>query len=169
MKRREFVQTAALSAASLSAFAAGLGTAWADDHDKHDKHDKEHKASGTVVLAASGLNKKKLREVVEEALDCIEEGENCLAHCAQAMSQGDATVAECQMATLNMLAVCRAMVSVASYDTLKADQLRQFLNFCADVCESCAKTCEPHAKHRKECKECMQACRACAKACRAAV
>lgn len=161
MKRRDFVKTASMTAASLSAVIGGV--AWADDHKHHEMGDAK-----TAKIIDSGLDKSKLKKIAAEARECIGHGETCVIHCATEMSKGDGALAECQVAVLNMLAACEALAAVVTYNTMSADRLKQFINLCADICDDCAKACEMHAKHHKQCGDCMKSCRECAKACRAA-
>ncbi len=148
MERREFIAAAAATAATLT-----TATAFAQGHAHAGK------------LPPSPPLTKAQRAVIDGASDCIKAGELCLAHCADNLAAGDAAMADCQRSVMNMLAVCRAMVSVASYRSAPPADLKAMARTCAGFCRSCEKACEKHAAHHDECKRCMESCRACARAC----
>ena len=86
MERRDFVKTTAASALFMSA-----GSAFAKGHKKH-----EHHKMGSVTIASTGFKKSRLEDVVEEALECIEAGNICVAHCVRELAKGHTMMAPCQ-------------------------------------------------------------------------
>jgi hypothetical protein len=73
-------------------------------------------------------------------------------------------MAECAGKVRVMLAICRAVESLA---TTGSPHLAALARICADACAECAAACAPHAGHHAECAACERACRAMADAARA--
>lgn len=108
----------------------------------------------TKSHAHSGKNRHDtLRAAVA---DCIAAGEACLAHCIEALGQGDTSLGACAAAVHDMLAICRAMGSLAA---VNSSLLPKLATLCVDSCQRCEKECEPHVSHHSECKACFDACR----------
>lgn len=135
-------------------------------------------AIGGMALASSGLGatayaahhegghaKNPWAAVVEAAADCVGKGDVCVAHCAEMLAQGKKDMGECNKKAHQMLAMCKAMRSLAAQQSPLAKDIAQA---CIKACEECAEACKPHAKMHADCKACMDACNECAKACRAA-
>lgn len=125
-----------------------------------------------TAFAADELPKKKnkgpLAELIKTTSECIRTGEACVAHCQKELSEGHTSMARCNEKVHDMLALTRAMLSLASYDSALAAKLAPI---CAEACKSCADACGEHKEHfahgmHLACKECMEACIACEKACR---
>lgn len=91
----------------------------------------------------------------DEASRCVAVGETCLSHCLMLLAQGDTSMAECATAVSQMLAVCRAMASLAAQGSSHA---KAQAVVCKTVCEECAAACRPHKDHHKECAACAEAC-----------
>jgi Cys-rich four helix bundle protein (predicted Tat secretion target) len=104
-----------------------------------------------------GLRNKKHPALVAAVNNCIAKGEACLSHCMETFRQGDTTMGECADAVQQMLPVCRAMSSLAVYDSTHLPDLARA---CTGVCVDCEKVCREHAEHQKECKDCADACAA---------
>lgn len=155
MERRTFIASAAAAAATLATKAV---LAQEHDHSKHQAKD------GAKAPASPAMTKEQ-KAVVDATADCMKAGEVCLAHCTDNLAGGDAAMAECQRAVMNMLAVCHAMFSVTSYRSAAAADIKAMAKACSAFCQACAKACEKHAAHHAECKNCMESCKACAKAC----
>ena len=104
--------------------------------------------------------------VLDTAGICIEKGEVCLTHCIMLMGEGDKTMAACASSVREMLASCRALITLAGAESKFAPKLAAL---CVDVCKACEAECKKHADKHKACKECMESCTECAKACKAKV
>lgn len=105
------------------------------------------------------------KAVIEAGARCLDTGSVCLARCTDHLAAGMASMADCQRAVMNMLAVVEAMGAAARYGTADPANLKALAKVCAAFCRACEKACEPHAKMHAECKACGEACRDCAKAC----
>ena len=128
--------------------AAGAASA-ATDHSHHH-HAGPH--PWQAVLDTAGI--------------CIEKGEVCLTHCIMLMGEGDKTMAACASSVRDMLASCRALITLAGAESKFAPKLAAL---CVDVCKACEAECKKHADKHKACKECMESCTEFAKACKAKV
>ena len=104
--------------------------------------------------------------VLDTAGICVEKGEVCLTHCIMLMGEGDKTMAACATSVREMLATCRALITLAGAESKFAPKLAAL---CVDVCKACEAECKKHADKHKACKECMESCTECAKACKAKV
>ncbi len=102
-----------------------------------------------------GVRNKKHPALVAAVNDCTSKGEACLSHCMETFVQGDTMMAECADAVQQMLPVCRAMSSLAVYDS---KHLSDLAKACMGVCTDCEKVCRDHAEHQQECKDCADAC-----------
>jgi Cys-rich four helix bundle protein (predicted Tat secretion target) len=126
-------------------------------------------ATGAATLAGAaraapdaGSAQTKSPGLVQLASDCIEIGEECLAHCYQQLAAGDTSLAGCAKSVTMMLSMCRALVTAAAQS---APRLKEIARVCGQVCRDCEASCKPHAGHHDICRRCMEACRACAAAC----
>jgi len=118
--------------------------------------------------AGKPLNKAALSEVVKAAADCIRTGDACLAHCARELRAGNKEMANCNERVQDVIAMCSALLKLASAESEYAVRLA---TVCADVCKSCKDACAEHQDHfahgmHLECKACMESCQACETACR---
>jgi Cys-rich four helix bundle protein (predicted Tat secretion target) len=93
---------------------------------------------------------------------CIETGQECIDHCANMLSKGDTSMAECFNSVRTMLPVCEGLEQLAR---MNSSHLKAYAAVCAAVCRDCEKACKPHAAQMPPCKACMDACAACAAAC----
>jgi Cys-rich four helix bundle protein (predicted Tat secretion target) len=101
--------------------------------------------------------------------ECVRAGEACIAHCATELAAGNTQMGKCNIASHDMLALCRATLSLASAESALAKRLALV---CADGCRVCAQACLEHKEHwahgmHLACKVCYESCLACEKACRA--
>jgi Cys-rich four helix bundle protein (predicted Tat secretion target) len=154
MDRRNFVIASGVAAASgifsSSAFAQGKEGAG---------HQHDHGTPKARPVSA------QLKELQNSTFDCLKVGEVCLAQCNAVLAGGKTSMAECQTAVLNMLAVVDATSKVGTYNTADMKTLKSLARTCADFCRVCEKECKPHADAHPECKDCMDACVRCYKAC----
>lgn len=156
MDRRDFV-LAMGAAAGSTLFGVN---AFAKEHD-HSHHDHGTPKARPVS--------KQLKELQRSTFECLQLGEICLAQCNAVLAGGKTSMAECQLAVMDMLAVVRAMAQVATYNTGDVKAMKNLAMTCADFCRACEKECKVHAKDHEECKNCMDACTRCIKACNAYV
>ncbi|HRH74800.1 MAG TPA: Csp1 family four helix bundle copper storage protein, partial [Zoogloea sp.] len=87
--------------------------------------------------------------VLDTAGICIEKGEVCLTHCIMLMGEGDKTMAACASSVREMLATCRALITLAGAESKFAPKLAAL---CVDVCKACEAECKKHADKHKACK-----------------
>jgi Cys-rich four helix bundle protein (predicted Tat secretion target) len=104
--------------------------------------------------------------VLDTAGICIEKGEICLTHCIMLLGEGDKTMAACATSVREMLASCRALITLAGAESKFAPKLAAL---CVDVCKNCEAECKKHATKHTPCKECMDSCAECAKPCKAMI
>jgi Cys-rich four helix bundle protein (predicted Tat secretion target) len=140
MERRNFLEVSA--AAALAAAA----TARADEPMAEHAH--HHGSSHQALAAAAG--------------DCVAKGEACLTHCHELLATGDKSLGECAKRDSEMLAVCRAMQSVAYQDGASLPKLARV---CLEVCKACEEECRKHAEKHAICRECGDACKRTAQEC----
>lgn len=143
MERREAFKW--LGGAALGTL---FGSAQAADHGHH------HHEHAAVAARNTGL--------IAAASDCQKAGEACLAHCLYLLASGDTAMGGCAQSVNQMLAVCSAMMKLASQDS---SLLPAQAKVAAQACEACEKECRKHEKKHAECKACAEACAACFKAC----
>lgn len=129
--------------------------------------------SGLFSKVARAADKKKsasparFAELIDTTTACIKTGEACLAHCERELAQGNKSMADCNTKVHEMLALTKAMLTLASMGSAEAIKLAPV---CAEACHACAQSCAEHREHfshgmHLECKDCMEACQACDKAC----
>lgn len=114
-----------------------------------------------------GTDDAKRKAVITATATCVAASRACIAACTDHLARGMASMADCQKASLNMLAVCEAMGAAATYNTADAKLLKALASTCALFCRACEKACEPHVAKHEECKACNAACKDCATACEA--
>ena len=152
MDRRSFIGSAA--AASLASVSVAAVAAEKSGHNhahmNHSRHAMPMQGSGLYdgVLAAAGK--------------CVVDAEVCLAHCIRQLSEGDQSMADCAKGVNQMLALCKALESLAAQN---ASLLAAVAKQCAEACKQCADACKEHAPHHAECKACYESCLACIEAC----
>jgi Cys-rich four helix bundle protein (predicted Tat secretion target) len=110
-----------------------------------------------------------LQAVIDATNACLAAGNICLARCTDHLAAGMPTMADCQRAVMNMLAVSEAVSKVTAYRNSTTKNQKALAAACAEFCRTCAVECEKHADMHAECKACGEACRTCAKACDAFV
>jgi Cys-rich four helix bundle protein (predicted Tat secretion target) len=162
LDRRHVLAAAAGLGATLIATSAAAADAKADKKpaDKADAHAGHAKDAPPLTPVPPAI-----KAVIDATAECTSAGRVCLARCTDHLATGSATMAACQRAVMNMLAVTDAMATVATYRNADPKNMKKLAEACALFCRTCAKACEEHAAHHVECKACMDACLACAKAC----
>lgn len=109
------------------------------------------------------------RALLDALAKCLQTGEVCQAHCVEELGKGNVSMATCNKRVHEMLAMCRATLSLAALDSTL---LPQAAAVCAAACKACAEACAEHKAHfahgmHLSCKDCMESCQACEKACAA--
>ena len=109
------------------------------------------------------------RALLDALSRCIQAGEVCQAHCVDELAKGNVSMATCNKRVHEMLAMCRATLSLAALDSTL---LPQAATVCAAACKACAEACAEHKAHFSHgmhlaCKDCMESCQACERACAA--
>ena len=110
----------------------------------------------------------KEQDVARTASACVAAGETCVAHCTRELAAGNTSMANCNARVHEMLATCRAILSLASSGS---SLTKAMAAVCADACKNCAEACAEHKSHwahgmHLECKACYESCLACEKSCR---
>lgn len=149
----------ALAAAAAAVVLADTALAQKDPHAGHKMPPKD--------APPAPPPSPKLTAIAASTADCQKAGRACLAGCTEHLAAGMTSMATCQRAVMNMLAVSGAMADVAGYNNADPKLIKSLAATCAAFCRACEKACEAHADHHAECKACMEACRACAAACEA--
>lgn len=142
MERRDMLKTVAAAVAG-----AISSSAMAADHDHHHDHGGPMRNAGLVGSTA----------------DCLKAGEACLAHCIYLLGNGEKEMAACAQSVNEMMAVCAALMKLASQDSKWVPAMAKLA---ADTCANCEKECRKHEKKHPECKACAEACAACLKECK---
>ena len=112
-------------------------------------------AKGGTTAAAAVISSSESGSFAAEVGACVQAGEACLSHCLRLLSGGDTSLGPCAITAREMLAVCRAVETLALADS---KHLASAAALCANVCEDCRIECEKHAGHHAECKACAEAC-----------
>ncbi len=142
MNRRELLSAAgALTAAAMAAAPAIAA---------EQNHDHSHMTGGPNA------------KIAMSALHCVGTGDACIAHCFDSFIAGDTTLAACAKKVDELIAVCSALVKMASNNS---PNLAAYAKVAAAVCKDCEKECRKHAGKHATCKACADACVECAEAC----
>lgn len=104
----------------------------------------------------------EMKKASVAALRCAVLGETCLEHCIRSLSSGSTMMAECAKSVQQMIALCRAVASLAAMGSPFAKEVAAV---CARACAECRSVCEKHAGHHVECKECAESCAECETLC----
>jgi len=142
MNRRQFVAAGTAAAVLL---ASNTATAASHDHGH------------------MSMEMKKNETLIDAALDCVKEGELCVAHCIVTLKDGDTKLAKCLETAQAAVEACQLL---SSYAAGNSKHLKALAKLCIDVCGDCSKECEKHAKKHPSCKACMESCDQCIKACK---
>jgi Cys-rich four helix bundle protein (predicted Tat secretion target) len=161
-RRRFLIETTSTLLASAGILS--LASSSAEAQVPKPAEPKPAKPSGSP----SALRPQSLTAVATATAECLRTGEACVAHCARELAAGNTAMAHCNAKVHDMLALCRAMLTLASNASPLAVRLAAL---CADACRDCAAACAEHKEHfahgmHGECKACMESCLACEKACR---
>lgn len=120
----------------------------------------------SVTLGAKNALANNTSGVSSELAACINAGEICQAHCADELAKGNKDMGKCNRMVIQMLAVCKAMQTLAA---MKSDRAKALAAVCIAACQDCADACAEHKAHwshkmHMECKDCHDACLALIKA-----
>jgi Cys-rich four helix bundle protein (predicted Tat secretion target) len=98
------------------------------------------------------------------ARECVQRGEECIAHCLTLFKSGNTEMAECAARVEELVITCNALGKLA---TLDSEHLATFASATSKICRSCETECRKHEKTHAICRDCAEACAACAKECEA--
>ncbi len=126
-------------------------------------------AQGGAKAAVPAKSTDVRAALLASLADCQRTGDLCLAHCAEELGKGNKSMGRCNKSVQEMLALVRALSTLAAHESKHAKQLA---TLCATACKECKEACAEHQAHfghgmHLACKECMDACAECEKACRA--
>ena len=146
MKRRELLQTAALSGLTLAAA------------DMRAADDPAHApgVAGKHVHDATPYG-----DLVRTSAACVSTGELCLSHCLTRLGQGDTELAACARTVRDTIAACGALQQLAAANSAHT---REFAQVVAKVCADCQAECNKHEQH-PVCRNCEKACQDCRQEC----
>jgi Cys-rich four helix bundle protein (predicted Tat secretion target) len=154
VSRRQMLSYALASGAGVAATVLLAQRAKAaDDKGSHDGRHGEHDHAGA-----------KHQKVMSAALECINTGEVCAAHCIELLGKGDTSLKACMASVSAMLAMCGALARFAALD---APRLKDLAKVCEGVCDDCEKECRKHENDHAQCKACAESCAKCIKECKA--
>jgi Cys-rich four helix bundle protein (predicted Tat secretion target) len=159
-ERRAFLEQVGVALGTVAAAGLAVGTASAGQATtKPAARPASQAAAGAGPFAA----------VQKTAAECVRAGEACVAHCAKELATGNAQMGKCNLSVHDMLALCRAMLTLASAESPLAKRIAAA---CADGCKACGQACFEHQEHwahgmHLACKACYESCLACEQACRA--
>lgn len=146
MNRRNLAQ--AIGVAALAGLAR---SSWA----QHEQH--SHAASTSADVTS-------FPALLAATSDCVEKGQSCLAHCIRLLSTGNKSMSDCATSVNQMLALCRALESLAAQGSQLTPSLARVA---LEACTTCSEACKPHVEHHSECKACYESCLECIKQCKA--
>ena len=111
-------------------------------------------------MGTSAVHANSVVGLNAEIAACITTGEVCLAHCADELAKGNKDLGKCIRMVIQMLAVCKAMQTLAA---MKAERAKALAAVCIAACQDCADACAEHKAHwshkmHMECKDCHDAC-----------
>ena len=153
VSRRQMLSYGLAAGAGLAAsFTLAEQVQAAGDDGSHDGHGEHHHGGA------------KHQKIVDAALECINRGEVCAAHCVELLGKGETSLKSCLHSVSGMLAMCGALTRLAALD---APRLKELAKVCAGVCEDCEKECRKHEKEHAQCKACAESCVKCVKECKA--
>ncbi|MDH5720993.1 MAG: four-helix bundle copper-binding protein [Spirochaetia bacterium] len=135
---------AGLPIAELQAQGRGRG------RDRENRHDHSaHKPSKNVSVLA------------DAASECVAYAEMCVAHCVELVKNGDTSIAECIATANEVIAACKALSSLANYNSM---HIKDFAKACKGLCGHCEYECKKHASRHEACRECAESCARCVEA-----
>ena len=115
--------------------------------------------------SADQMHPAKYKALADSSGKCVSTGEDCLRHCLEMMAMKDTTMAACAGAVVQMIAACRAMQTLASFNSKFT---ASFAKDTAAVCDDCEIECRKFASKYSICRACADACKACGAECRKA-
>lgn len=97
----------------------------------------------------------KLEELIDYVLECIKMAEICQQHSMHMFQMGDTKLADCALATQELLVVSKALLTLTANNST---HLKDYLTVVVDITESCAEECEKFAEDHIQCKDSAEAC-----------
>ncbi|OUR65498.1 hypothetical protein A9Q79_00430 [Methylophaga sp. 42_25_T18] len=96
-----------------------------------------------------------LEELMDYVLECIKMAEICQQHAMHMFQMGDTKLADCALATQELLVVSKALLTLTANNS---KHLKGYLTVAVTITESCAKECEKFAEDHIQCKDSAEAC-----------
>lgn len=97
----------------------------------------------------------QLEELMDYALECIKMAEICQQHSMHMFQMGDTKLADCAIATQELLAVTKALLTLIANNS---SHLKSYLKVVMRITESCAVECEKFAEEHIQCNDSAVAC-----------
>lgn len=97
----------------------------------------------------------KLEELMDYVLECIKMAQICQQHSMHMFQMGDTKLADCAIATQELLAVSKALLTLIANNSA---QLKPYLKVVTGITELCANECEKFADDHIQCKDSAEAC-----------
>jgi Cys-rich four helix bundle protein (predicted Tat secretion target) len=123
--------------------------------------------AGALLVAGGALARAQAAEdphhghggvegpLLDEASDCVRIGEVCLDHCFRILATGDESIAECGRSVNEMVAVSRALETLAAAES---PRLPAMARAAVATYEHCQAECKKHAPKHDICRKCGDAC-----------
>jgi len=97
----------------------------------------------------------KLEELMDYVLECIKMAEICQQHSMHMFQMGDTKLADCAIATQELLAVSKALLTLIANNSA---HLKPYLKVVSNITENCADECQKFAEDHIQCKDSAEAC-----------
>jgi len=120
-------------------------------------------AAKSDAQASVEMHAPKYQALEETAAKCVSTGEDCLRHCLAMMSMKDTTMAACADLTVQLVAACRALQTLAAVNSKFTPA---FAKDAMAVCADCEAECRKFYDKHTACKACGDACKNCAAECK---
>lgn len=133
----------------LSGFAAALGLGLA-----HAKVATSAEVDHSMMNHDIPID-PQLEELMDYALECIKMAEICQQHSMHMFQMGDTKLADCAIATQELLAVTKALLTLIANNS---SHLKSYLKSVMAITESCAIECEKFADQHIQCSDSAIAC-----------
>lgn len=166
MNRRQFSR----AAAGLVTFAAGLGSAAAEDPRDAARSQSPAKAAKAAAEpvdapfvdpahahhASAAEGEPRYAALATAYGDCAAAAQACISHCQSLLATGDKSLGDCLKAVLDTDAIATAVARLGRYDSAWAPVIaKQSIS----VLDACIEACRPHVAHHAACRACSDACK----------
>lgn len=96
------------------------------------------------------------QEIIAVTLECIKNGQACVAHCVDLIKSGDTSMSVCLESSQSMLAFAIAFSQLASSNSV---HIKKLTDLAISICQDCEKDCRVHANKHEVCKQCAESCK----------